>query len=102
MTKLAPGVLSFGNATYCHVCGSTVDAEDFGIDHNGHVAIQTSGVDVEGHGHIIFHAECATVLAMRLIHDAMAHKERTAQIPLRAVEVLCKHRKGLLNDSSKW
>lgn len=94
MTVIRKGQKAFGNAGLCHVCNKPVDMDDVGVEHDGHVGIRNKEFEVEGYGHIIMHTECATVLAMRLIHDVMAHNERTEQTPLRAVEVLGKHRRN--------
>lgn len=77
-----------GAASLCHVCHSPVEVSDVAVEHDGHVAISNQMVSVEGHGHIIMHTECAAVLGMRLIHDAMQSNERTKQTPKRAVELL--------------
>ena len=92
MSTLESKKLAYGNATLCHVCHKPVEAEDFGIEHMGHVGMRNQLFSAEGDGSIILHAECATVLAMRLIHDAMDQRERTIQTPLRAVEVLGRNR----------
>ena len=92
MTVLKANQPSFGNATFCHVCNKPVDFADFAVEHDGHVGVRNKETVVEGYGHIIMHAECATVLAMRLISDVMRQKERTEQTPLRVVEVLNKAR----------
>ena len=88
MTVIKKGQQAFGNASLCHVCNKPVDMDDVGVEHDGHVGIRNKEFDVEGYGHIILHAECATVLGMRLIHDAMKINERTDKTPLRPVEVL--------------
>jgi len=93
MSVIKPNEFSFGNATMCHVCHKPVDVSDFAVEHDGHVGIRNKEFDVEGYGHIILHAECATVLAMRLVHDVMKQTERTEQTPLRVVEALGKLRK---------
>jgi len=93
MSAIEPNEPSFGNATLCHVCNKPVDISDFAVEHDGHVGMRNQAFAAEGHGHIILHAECATVLAMRLIHDVMKQKERTVETPLRAVEVLNRNRR---------
>lgn len=93
MSAIEPNEPAFGTATLCHVCHKAVDISDFAVEHDGHVGVRNKEFDVEGYGSIILHAECATVLAMRLIHDAMKQKERTEQTPLRAVEVLGRNRR---------
>jgi hypothetical protein len=92
MSALQPNDLAFGNATLCHVCHKPVDESDFAVEHDGHVGLRTQTMNEEGPGYILMHAECATVLAMRLIHDAMKQTVRTEQTPLRAVEVLNRNR----------
>lgn len=92
MSALQPNEPAFGNATLCHVCHKPVEISDFAVEHDGHVGLRTQELINEGYGHIIMHAECATVLAMRLIHDAMKQTVRTEQTPLRAVEVLNRNR----------
>ena len=94
MSALESNEPAFGNATLCHVCGKPVDIGDFAIEHDGHVGIRNQTFSAEGYGHIILHAECATVLAMRLIHDAMKQRTRTEQTPFRAVEVLNRNRRN--------
>jgi len=93
MSAIEPNEPSFGNATLCHVCNKPVDISDFAVEHDGHVGMRNQAFTAEGHGHIIMHAECATILAMRLIHDVMKQKERTIETPLRAVEVLNRNRR---------
>ena len=93
MSAIKPNELAFGNATLCHVCHTPVDVSDFAVEHDGHVGIHNKTLSAEGYGHFILHAECATVLAMRLIHDVMRQKERTSQTPQRVVEALGKLRK---------
>jgi|APGre2960657404_1045060.scaffolds.fasta_scaffold10198_5 hypothetical protein len=90
MSAIEPNQPAFGSATLCHVCRTPVDMSDFAVEHDGHVGMSNQSFTVEGHGHIILHAECATVLAMRLIHDVMNQKERTFQTPRRVVEALSK------------
>ena len=94
MSAIEPNQPALGNATLCHVCHKPVDMADFAVEHDGHVGIRNQVFSAEGYGHIIMHAECATVLAMRLIHDVMKQKERTSQTPLRVVEALSKARKA--------
>jgi hypothetical protein len=94
MSAIEPNQLSLGNSTLCHVCHKPVDIADFAVEHDGHVGIRNQTFSAEGYGHIIMHAECATVLAMRLIHDVMKQKERSVQTPLRVVETLNKVRKA--------
>ena len=94
MTAINPNQLALGNATLCHVCHKPVGIADFAVEHDGHVGIRNKTFSAEGYGHIIMHAECATVLAMRLIHDVMKQKERSVQTPLRVVETLNKVRKA--------
>jgi hypothetical protein len=67
---------------------------DFAVEHDGHVGLRNQAFTAEGYGHIIMHAECATVLAMRLIHDVMKQKDRTKQTPNRVVETLNHTRKA--------
>ena len=93
MTALRPDKQALGNATCCHVCHKPVDIGDFAVEHDGHVGVRTKELSVEGYGHIIMHAECATVLAMRLIHDVMNQYDRPEQTPLRVVEVLNRNRR---------
>lgn len=93
MSAIKPNELAFGNATLCHVCHKPVDVSDFAVEHDGHVGISNKTFSAEGYGHIILHAECATVLAMRLIHDVMKQTDRTAQTPKRVVETLNHTRK---------
>ena len=93
MSVIKPNEAAFGNASHCHVCHTPVDMSDFAVEHDGHVGFRSKEIAIEGYGHIIMHAECATVLAMRLIHDVMQQNERTEQTPLRVVEALNKLRK---------
>lgn len=88
MSAIEPNQPAFGNATLCHVCRTPVDMSDFAVEHDGHVGMSNPSFTVEGHGYIILHAACATVLAMRLIHDVMNQKERTFQTPRRIIEEL--------------
>ena len=89
MSLLKAGQTSLrGVATLCHVCHKPVEASDVAVEHDGHVGMSNQLVSIEGHGHIIMHTECAAVLGMRLIHDAMQSNERTEQTPKRAVELL--------------
>ena len=88
MSAIEPNEPAFGNATLCHVCQHPVDMKDFAVEHDGHVGMRNQTFTAEGSGHIIMHAECATVLAMRLIHYVMTQKERTTQTPRRVVETL--------------
>ena len=92
MSILLPNEPSHGGATTCHVCGKPVEMSDFAIEHDGHVHAYHAD-EPNTYGVIIMHAECATVLAMRLIHDAMQQTHRTMQTPLRAVEVLSRKRR---------
>ena len=92
MSVLKPGQPSYGGGSTCHVCGKPVDKSDFGIEHDGDVHVYHNAESLNSYGAILLHAECAVVLAMRLIHDAMQQNERTAQTPLRAVEVLGRNR----------
>jgi len=94
MSAIEPNQPAFGSATFCHECCKPVDMSDFAVEHDGHVGIRNQAFTAEGHGHIILHAECATVLAMRLIHDVMKQKERSSQTPLRVVEALGRLRKA--------
>lgn len=94
MSAIEPNQPAFGSATLCHECCKPVDMSDFAVEHDGHVGMSNQSFTVEGHGHIILHAECATVLAMRLIHDVMNQKERSSQTPLRVVEALGRLRKA--------
>lgn len=65
--------------TFCHICNQEVRDDQFGIEHSGHgVITQTNDPRfkklhdyVEGYTSVWFHPECATVMAMRLIHDVM-------------------------------
>ncbi len=66
----------------CHVCGSEFNDTDEIVTHTGHTG---AWVDTPGEarkkgrvphfhenlGAITMHPECATILAMRLIHDVM-------------------------------
>lgn len=89
MSLLKAGEQSLRGATAaCHVCGKLVENSDVAVEHDGNVGIANKSVTIEGHGHIIMHTECAAVLGMRLIHDAMQNRERTEQTPQRAVELL--------------
>ena len=94
MSAIEPNQLSLGNATLCHVCHKPVDIADFAVEHDGHVGIRNKTFSAEGYGHIIMHAECATVLALRLINDVMSQNESTAQTPLRVVDLLNKVREA--------
>ena len=94
MTVIRKGQQSFGNAGMCHVCSKPVYMGDVGVEHDGHVGIRNKDFDLEGYGHIVLHTECATVLAMRFIHDVMTHNERTEQTPKRVVETLNSIRKA--------
>jgi len=73
----------------CHVCSKPVDLGDVGIVHYGHVVTRDGdGALVDDYSPLALHTECATVLAMRLIHDVVAVRERPPQTPLRATELL--------------
>ena len=94
MSAIKPNEPALGSATLCHVCHKPVDMADFAVEHDGHVGLRNQTFTAEGYGHIIMHAECATVLAMRLIHDVMKQKDRTEQTPNRVVETLNHTRKA--------
>jgi hypothetical protein len=94
MSAIEPNQPSLGSATLCHVCHKPVDMADFAVEHDGHVGLRNQAFTAEGYGHIILHAECATVLAMRLIHDVMLQKQTSFQTPLRVVNVLGRTRKA--------
>lgn len=60
-------------ATHCHVCGEKFTKDhDVAIDHSGRAMVHINGQETNGHGSIVLHPECATILAMRLLHDVMA------------------------------
>ena len=89
MSLLSPNEeFHLNKAGNCHVCSKPVEMSDVAISHDGHVGLVNNQFAVEGYGQIVLHTECATVLAMRLIHDAMKCRERTEQTPTRAVELL--------------
>lgn len=59
-------------ATHCHVCGERFTKDhDVAVDHSGAAMVHINGQETNGHGSIVMHPECATILAMRLIHDVM-------------------------------
>jgi hypothetical protein len=59
-------------ATHCHVCSQKfVHDHDVAIDHSGAAMVHEDGQQTNGHGSIVMHPECATILAMRLLHDVM-------------------------------
>jgi hypothetical protein len=94
MSALKPNQPAFGNASLCHVCHKPVDVTDFAVEHDGHVGVRNQTFSAEGYGHIIMHAECATVLALRLINDVMGQRDNTIQTPLRVVDLLNKTRRA--------
>lgn len=81
---LKPNEIDFRVGMCCHVCGNPVDIDDVAVVHDGHVKAREQD---EEYGSILLHTWCATVLAMRLIHDAMGNT-RSVQTPQRAVERL--------------
>ena len=77
------------NPMSCHVCGKPVDLGDVGVVHYGCVVTRNNdGTLTEDYSPLALHTECATVLAMRLIHDVVAVTERPPQTPLRVIELL--------------
>jgi hypothetical protein len=59
-------------ATHCHVCSAKlIVGHDIIVDHSGAAMVHDGGQETNGHGSIILHPECATILAMRLLHDVM-------------------------------
>lgn len=79
----------------CHICYQEVKENQHGIEHSGD-GVLTQSKDprvaklhdrIEGHVNVWFHPECATVMAMRLIHDVMKVKHMQDQ-PMRVVDGL--------------
>lgn len=58
-------------AKYCHVCSDKFTPDDVVVEHSGGVMLCISGQEDNGGGSIVLHPECATILAMRLLHDVM-------------------------------
>lgn len=59
-------------ATHCHVCSERfTTGHDHVIDHSGATMVHIDGQEVNGRGSIVMHPECATILAMRILHDVM-------------------------------
>ena len=89
-----PGDFSL-EPTFCHICNEEVRQDHYGIEHSGH-GIMTQSKDprfkpihdfVDGYTTVWFHPECATVMAMRLIHDVMNVDSMEGQ-PMRVVQAL--------------
>lgn len=58
-------------ATHCHACSKAFEDADIVVEHSGAVMLHLNGHETTDRGSIVMHPECATILAMRLIHDVM-------------------------------
>jgi hypothetical protein len=61
-------------STHCHVCHDKFTDNDVVVEHSGTIASLESilpETEKAEHGSIALHQECATILAMRLLHDVM-------------------------------
>lgn len=76
----------------CHVCGDRLQQHQPAVMHWGKVYVHDTKVDYEGeaYGGLHLHAECATILLLRLAADVMRQSPTT---PNRVVESLAKVRK---------
>lgn len=96
-------------AEKCHVCHQDFKDTDHAVHHSGHVSVfikarlqsaQDKG-DVlkvlEGTGGITLHEECATILAMRLLHDVMVFRPGDGHDDPRVVDTLRRTREVLLH-----
>jgi hypothetical protein len=79
----------------CHVCGAVLRACDSAIVHDGRV--HTTSDNGTEYGSIGLHTECATILAMRLMHDVMKHKGSSHEP--RVVLSLSRIRKAILEEN---
>ena len=94
MTLQDPNMFSL-EPTFCHICYQEVRDDQYGIEHSGHGVITQSKDPrlkpkhdyAEGYTTVWFHPECATVMAMRLIHDVMDVQNMKGQ-PERVVDAL--------------
>lgn len=65
------GALPQRLATNCHVCGVALRDQEVMVEHSGATMVCISGQETNGHGSIVMHPECATILAMRLMSDVI-------------------------------
>lgn len=94
-------------AELCHVCHQPFNDSDFAVHHSGSVTVMLktrleaapyesrAARIVEGHGGITMHEECATILAMRLLHDVMQHRPHDDREDPRVVDTLRRTRQVL-------
>lgn len=78
---------------YCHVCGDRLQQHQPAVVHDGNVYVHDTNVDYKGdaYGSLHLHAECATILMLRLAADVMRQSHTT---PNRVVESLAKVREA--------
>jgi len=84
MSLIKPYEPYFDAPHQCHVCSAHVALDDVAVVHDGYVRARYQDED---YGSIVLHTWCATVLAMRLIYDAMSN-ERSVDTPQRPIERL--------------
>lgn len=77
----------------CHVCGDRLQQHQPVVTHDGKVYVHDTHVEHRGdaHGSLHLHAECATILILRLAADVM--RQNYTQ-PNRVVESLAKVREA--------
>jgi len=78
-------------ATHCHVCGDVFRDQEVMVEHSGATMVCISGQETNGHGSIVMHPECATILAMRLLSDVI---EAPSEYGERVVDTLAKVREA--------
>lgn len=99
-------------AEKCHVCHQDFKDADQAVHHSGHVAMALkarmqsaqNNADLlrvfEGDGGITMHEECATILAMRLLHDVMTHRTHDDRDDPRVVDTLRRTREVLTHKGA--
>lgn len=77
----------------CHVCGDRLQQHQSAIVHDGKVYVHDAKVDYKGnaYGSLHLHAECATILMLRLAADVM---RQSRMMPNRVVDSLAKVREA--------
>jgi hypothetical protein len=88
MSLLSPNERYTRGDYVCHVCSRPIDRNDVAVTHDGTISITHLDFFIQGYAQLELHTECAVVLAMRLISDAMNCNTRTEKTPRRAVELL--------------
>ena len=71
MSKARYGDRPIRLATHCHVCYVKFEDGDAIVEHGGAAMVHNDDVETNGNGSIVLHPECATLLAMRMLHDVM-------------------------------